>query len=129
MIDPQQKVLLEVTPVELWILYHRVNQNHHNFWYGKDKDCAYGAGHEDIAEDVDGYQDAKHDLWLKINGLMEKLGVSGYETITSQLGNPICVNDHEVEFHESGDIEVGCEEIYYDTLKQIYERATKLRKE
>ena len=129
MIDPQQNVLLEVTPIELWILYHRINQNHHSFWYGKDRDRAYGDDKQDIANDVDGYQDIKHNLWIKIDGLMTDIDMHGFRTISSQLSNPIKVNDHNVEFDTNGDVSVGCEDISYDTLKQVYEKATKLRKE
>ena len=129
MIDPQEKVLLEVNPTELWILFHRVNQNHHSFWYGKDEDRAYSDGKADIAEDAGEYQDTKHSLWMKINGLMEKIQMNDMSTISSQIGNPIKVNDHMVEFDTNGDVSVGCEDVDYDKLKLIYEKATKLREE
>ena len=129
MIDPQQKVLLEVTPVELWILYHRINQNHHSFWCGKDGDHAYGDGIANLVDDAEGYQNTKHDLWMKINDLMKKIEMTGHQTISSQLDNPIHVNDHTVEFDTTGDVSVGCEDVSYEILEKIYEKATKLREE
>ena len=129
MIDPQQKVLLEVTPIELWILYHRVNQSYQSFWHGLDGDHHYADGQAEIAEDANDYQNVKHDLWEKIDTLMIKIGMKAQTTISSQIGTPIRVNDHEVEFDNDGDVSVGCEDVSYEILKQIYEKATKLRKE
>ena len=128
MIDPQQKVTLNVNPSELWILYHRVNQNHHSFWYGKDKERTYAGDKENIAIDAGDYQSIKHDLWLKINDLMNSIGMKAETTISSQIGTPIRVNDHSVDFETNGDICVGCEEITYEILRQIYEKATGLLK-
>ena len=127
MIDPQQKVTLEVNPIELWILYHRVNQNHQNFWYGN-KGINYARKQQDIANDVGEYQETKHNLWMKISNLMNNIGMNAGKTIGSQLEIPIQVNDRTVGFENNGDISVGCEDISYDQLKQVYEKATGLRK-
>ena len=127
MVDVQQKVALEVNPIELWILYHRVNQNHESFWNGDDQ--GYGNDYSEIAKDVgDNYQGNKHDLWCKINELMKSINVDPSKTISNQIEAPLRINGRNIEFEDNGDISVGCEDVSYETLKEVYERATGFRK-
>lgn len=40
---------------------------------------------------------------------------------------PIRIGEHAVQFNGDGSIKVGCTSVDYDTLKAVYERATKKR--
>lgn len=50
------------------------------------------------------------------------------QKIEAPMPEPIKIShSYEAEFKKGGDIKVGCQEISYDLLKQIYETATKVK--
>ena len=78
-----------------------------------------------------------HLLWNgeRLNGIVSTHTysfLSEGEFIAKALGvvvkpiePPITIGEHGVDFLGNGDIKVGCTRVDYDTLKQVYDRATK----
>lgn len=64
-------------------------------------------------------QDARNRTWHTPEVFIAKMRAM------KPAEKPITIGEHKVDFMANGDIKVGCTRVEYDTLREVYERATK----
>ena len=115
------KITLELTPIELWILYHRVNQSHMTFWEH------YSSGNAELQRSEK--EGVKHNLWIKLSELahdIDLVPMQPFEVFESKLNR---VGGEVLKVHTNGDVKIGCKTITFQEIELTYQLAKKARED
>ena len=118
----EQTVTINMTPQELWIAFHRINQSCNGFW------DTYG--HNELGLKESDNDEIKHELWFKLNEAAKGIDLDPMKPFEDYLDDTLhSVAGESLEVSKNGDVKVGCKEITYQDVERIYEMAKKARED